>query len=325
MARHAFILGGTGQIGRAVARRLGETGWEVTVAARNEPTIPFEGRFVRLDRTVDGALERALASGPDVLVDVIALCGADAEQLRRLAGVVGSMVVISTAGVYVDDEGRSFHDPHVSYPRHVPEGQATVKPDGDDYHSVKRAIELAVLEDEALRATVVRPCAIHGPHARRAREWHFVKRALDGRRVIVLARRGSSRFHTTSVDNLAEVVRLAALRPASRVLNCGDPDAPTALEIARAVGAAMDVKWTEVLLPGEEQGTVGDHPWNFPRSFVLDMTTAEIELGYRPLTTYRTAVRRTVDWLVETRPPAPEHMANAFDYAAEDAYIRSLL
>jgi hypothetical protein len=42
------------------------------------------------------------------------------------------------------------------------------------------------------------------------------------------------------------------------------------------------------------------------------------------LTTYRTAVKRTVDWLVETRPPAPEHMANAFDYAAEDEFLRSL-
>ena len=324
MPRHAFILGGTGQIGRAVAKRLDETGWDVTVAARHEPATPVEGRFVRVDRTAQGELERALASGPDVLVDVIALRAEDAEQLRGLAGVVGSMVVISTAGVYVDEEGRSFQDPDVSYPRHVPEGQPTVKPDGDDYHAVKRRIELAVLEDDALRATVVRPCAVHGPYAKRAREWHFVKRALDGRRAIVLARRGSSRFHTTSTVNLAEVVRLAALRPASRVLNCGDPDPPTALEIARTVGNTMGVEWTEVLLPGEEQGSVGEHPWNFPGSFVVDMTTAEIELGYRPLATYATAVRSTIDWLVKTQPAATEDAADSFDYAAEDAFLRSL-
>src|SRR5690349_19597220 len=101
MARHAFILGGTGQIGRAVARRLSETGWDITVAARHAPVVPVEGRFVRVDRTVDGELEHALAAGADVLVDVIALRRADAEQLRRLGDSVGSTVVISTAGVYV--------------------------------------------------------------------------------------------------------------------------------------------------------------------------------------------------------------------------------
>ena len=141
----------------------------------------------------------------------------------------------------------------------------------------------------------------------------------------MLARRGSSLFHTTSIVNLAEVVRLAALRPASRVLNCGDPEPPTALDIARLVGAAMNVEWTEILLPGAEQGSVGDHPWNFPRPFVLDMTTAEIALGYRPVATYAVAVERTIEWLVKARPEPTEFTSAPFDYAAEDAYVRSLL
>jgi nucleoside-diphosphate-sugar epimerase len=324
MAQHAFVLGGTGQIGRAVTGRLLETGWDVTVAARHEPELPVETRFVRLDRTVDGELEHALDSGVDVLVDVIPLRAEDGRQLRRLQGQVGSMVVISTAGVYADAEGRTFADPEAAYPRPVSERQRTVEPGGDDYHSIKRTIELVVLADTDLRATVVRPCAIHGPHAKRAREWYFVKRALDGRRVVILAHRGSGRFHTTSVDNLAEVVRLAAQRPGSRVVNCGDPEPPTVVEIARAVGDAVNVEWTEVLLPGSEQGSVGEHPWNIPRPFVLDMTTAEVELAYRPVVRYAAAVRRTVDWLVKTHPDATEYGSELFDYGAEDAYLRSL-
>ena len=40
---------------------------------------------------------------------------------------------------------------------------------------------------------------------------------------VVLVDSGQSGFHTTSVANLAELTRLAADRPATRVLNAGDP------------------------------------------------------------------------------------------------------
>jgi nucleoside-diphosphate-sugar epimerase len=320
----AFVLGGTGQIGRAVAQRLVEANWDVTVGARHEPDVPMDAPFVQVDRTVPGELETAIGGGVDVVVDVIPLRAADGEQLRGLAGRVGSVVAISTGGVYEDDAGRPFGDPEAAFPVPITEGHATVAPGGDDYHSTKRTIELALLEDEPLRATIIRPCAIHGPHGRQLREWFFVQRALDGRRVVVLAQRGEGRFHTTSVDNLAELVRLAAEQPGSRALNCGDPDPPNVLEISRAIAAAMDVEWTEVLLPGAEQGTVGDHPWNTPRPFVVDMTRAATELGYQPVKTYAQAVERTVAWLVDARPAAASYMQPMFDYPAEDAFLRDL-
>jgi len=324
LTQTAFVLGGTGQIGRAVSQRLTEAGWDVTVGARREPDPPLDTRFARVDRTVPGELEMAIAGGVDVLVDIVPLRTADGEQLRGLAGRVGSVVAISTGGVYEDDAGRPFGDPEAAFPVPITEEQATVAPDGDDYHSTKRTIELALLEEAELQATIIRPCAIHGPHGRQLREWFFVKRALDGRRTIVLAHRGEGRFHTTSVDNLADLVRLAAKRPGSRALNCGDPDPPNVLEISRAIAAAMDVDWTEILLPGAEQGTLGDHPWNTPRPFVVDMTKASTELGYRPVATYAQAVERTIAWLVDARPAAATYMQPMFDYRAEDAFLRGL-
>src|SRR5439155_555837 len=201
MARSAFIVGGTGQIGRAAAARLAERGFDVTLAARSDPG-DLEHRFVRVDRGEQGSLEAAVGE-PDVLVDVIPFTRADAEQLVGLAGRVGSVVAISSAAVYGWDD----------LPVPVPERHPTVEPGDGDYAAQKRALELTLLAARELRATVVRPGAIHGPHTRHAREWYFVKRALDGRRVVVLARRGASRFHTTSVTNLAELIRLAAERP----------------------------------------------------------------------------------------------------------------
>jgi nucleoside-diphosphate-sugar epimerase len=87
MARQAFVVGGTGQVGRAVARRLVEAGWSVTVASRGRYPNPIdprdEVRVVRLDRGRPGALADALSPGADVLIDLIAYDAGDARQHSR--------------------------------------------------------------------------------------------------------------------------------------------------------------------------------------------------------------------------------------------------
>jgi nucleoside-diphosphate-sugar epimerase len=331
----ALILGGTGQIGRAAARSLEQDGWLVTLAGRSDAK-GLEHPFVRVDRTVPGELESAVGEGVDLLVDVIPFTIEDARQLVALKGRVGATIAISTASVYSDAQGRTLDEAQsdADFPRFpvpIHEHHERVAPGDSTYSTRKAAIENLLLRAD-MRATVLRPCAIHGPGARRAREWFFVKRILDGRRHVTLARHGQSRFHTTSTANLGELIRLVARRPGSRALNCGDPQPPTVLEIARAIAEAMEHQWNEILLPGSEQGTVGDHPWNVPRPLVLDMTDAML-LGYRPVTTYAQAVPETIAWL-ESIAGAVEDWNEAlggpagvdlFDYAAEDDFVRALL
>ena len=155
------------------------------------------------------------------------------EQLNGLAGLAGSLVVISSASVYADDEGRALDgesEPAASCPSRSPRrsarrSQATRRTRRGRRSSSRRCSE------GPLPSTLVRACAIHGPGAKLPRELYFVKRAHDGRRRVALAFNGESRFHTTSVANLAELIRLAAAQPGDRALNAGDPDPPTTLEI----------------------------------------------------------------------------------------------
>jgi nucleoside-diphosphate-sugar epimerase len=311
----ALVLGGTGQIGIPAARRLSEDGWEVKVAARGELAD------IRIDRTVPGELEAA-ADGFDVVVDIVPYTPADARQLASLAGCVGSVIAISSAAVY------GWGSESTPLPEPVPEVHPTVAPNGTGYAARKRAVEL-ILDEAELPTTVIRPGAVYGPNTRHSREWYFVQRVLDRREVIVLARGGVGCFHTLSVDNLAELIALSATRPASRILNAGDPEPPTAVEIARAIGAAMEHQWEEVLLSGPEQGTLGDHPWNVEAPFVLDMSRAETELDYRAVTTYQQAVPATIEWLVSAVGDRPwrevltgsPYLETMFDYAAEDAFL----
>lgn len=332
----AFVLGGTGQIGRAVCSRLLAAGWEVTCAGRGNRVAPEGVRSVRLDRREPGALESALGAGADVLVDVMAMDRADAEQVAALGGAVGSLVAISSALVYADAGGRTIDEARdaatfPTLPVPVPESHPTVPPGPETYSTRKAAVEETLLA-AALPATVLRPCAVHGPWASSLREWYFVKRALDGRRVVVLADRGESRFHTTSAANLAELVLLAAERPGTRVLNCGDPAPPTVLAIERAIASFLEHEWKEVLIAEDGfAAPAARTPWSVPQPVVLDMQAAEDELGYRPVGRYEEAVRDTVAWLVEqirsrdwreVLPGSARNLTGSFDYEGEDALAR---
>ena len=339
MARRAFLLGGTGKTGRVLARRLLETGWEVGVASRGERPgeTPSDARHFTLDRAHDDSVRAALGEGVDVLVDFVAFEPAHAEQLLALRGLARSLVVISSSSVYTDPAGRSLdearegEEPSFRVP--LTEREPTVPAGETTYSTKKVAIEQALMAQDAVPSTLVRAGAIYGPGDLNSREWYFVKRVLDDRRVVVLAHRGDSRFQPTSVHNLAELIRLAAERPGRRVVNCGDPEAPTVAEIGRHIAAALGHEWTEVLLPGAPRDQVGDNPWALPRPFVLDMTEAEFEVGYRPVTTYAKAVAETCEWLVsvtqgrdwrEALPGAAKLYGDEFDYEAEDALLREL-
>jgi nucleoside-diphosphate-sugar epimerase len=322
----AVLIGGTGMIGRAAARALAADGWEVVALSRSgKPTEGVEGvRAVSADREDTAQLRAALGEGADVVVDTVAFTREHGEQLNGLAGLVGSLVVISSASVYADDDGRSLDGesefPHLPVP--IPETQRIAEPGDATYSTRKAELEHTLLEGP-LPATLVRACAIHGPGAKLPREVFFVKRAVDGRRRVALAWSGESRFHTTSVANLAELIRLAAAEPGSRALNCGDPDPPTTLEIGRAIGDALGFEFEPVLL-SEDQF---DNPWAVPRPLVVSMVAAERELGYRPVTTYPDAVRETCTWLVgeleRGRSWEGTYLEAMLDYDAEDAALAS--
>ena len=318
-------------MGSAIARALATDAWNVTVGGRTTGESEFE--LAMLDRNDDGALR--VADGFDLLVDVIPFEAAHAQQL--LERDVGAVVAISSASVYADRQGRTLDeaesaDDFPEFPIPIPEGQPTVEPGDETYSTKKVQIEQALLGNDRVPAAVLRPCAIYGRGDRMAREWHFVKRALDQRPYLLLANRGVGHFHTTAVENLAELVRLLAASPRTDVYNCGDPDPPELLEIVRMIGGAMSHPFTEVLLPEPPaRGDVGATPWSVPKPLLVDMRKAERELGYRPATTWAAALPRQVEWLVEATssrdwrevlPRGAQYLS--FDYDAEDDIVRSL-
>ncbi len=339
--KRALILGGTGAIGYAVARRLLDLGWRVELTGRDPahrpPDLPGAS-FAPVARDDGEGMRALLGGGAHLVVDCACYTARQAEALLPLLGDVGATVMISSKAVYVDAEGR--HSNSRSAPRFdgpIREGQPTLAPsdapfDSPEGYGANKAAAEAVLLESGLPVTVLRPSKVHGAWSRRPREWFFVKRVLDRRRPVVLVRGGRGVGHPSAAANIAALVECVAALPGQRVLNVADPDAPTALEMSRRVAAYLGWEFDEVLAEDSLPGTVGRHPWDAPSPLVLD-TSAAAALGYRPVGTYGETVAAEVDWLVRLAStghprwalPAADDpfFARLFDYAAEDRYLRT--
>ncbi|HKX75838.1 MAG TPA: NAD-dependent epimerase/dehydratase family protein [Acidimicrobiia bacterium] len=336
----AFILGGTGVAGRAVARRLLEAGWRVDVVGRNAGHLPPElaeagCRFHAVDRNDTAGLRAAFGKEADLLVDCVCFTGTDASGLLPLAADAGVTVMISSKAVYADGAGHHVNSevaPRFDGP--IKETQPTVAPGDGDYrtregYGANKVAAEQVLLDSGYPVTVIRPSKIHGAWARRPREWVFVKRALDRRPVLILGRRGEDVDHTTAATNLAALIETVAAVGGRQILNSADPDSPSVLEISRAIAHYLEHDWVEVLLDGFDP-IVGRHPWEAPHPIILDMSAA-IDLGYRPVGGYAQTVADEIKWLVAAADggpgadllPAPDDpfFGPMFDYDAEDRYL----
>jgi nucleoside-diphosphate-sugar epimerase len=339
---HAFLVGGTGQIGRATAACLIDCGWTVTLAHRGlspPPSALIESgaRAVRLDRDEPGALGRALGAGADLLVDAVAFDERHARQLLDVQSVLGSLIVVSSSSVYRDPLGRTLDEAAETgfpeLPDPIGEDEPTVDPGPATYSTQKAALERVLLDRAAIPLAILRPAAVSGIGSPHAREWWFVKRIRDRRPAILLAYGGRSRFHTSSVANIAALIRLAARLTGKRILNIADPEALPVKAIAAEIASACGYSGRLVALPSANiyPPPLGRSPWSAPHPFVLDMTAAAA-LGYRAGTGYAATVAPICDWLrhaTEGRdwralfPILASYPYDLFDYRAEDAWLES--
>jgi nucleoside-diphosphate-sugar epimerase len=324
------IVGGTGQIGLATARWLVGEGWEVTVVSRQATALPDGCRHVVADAGDAARLGTVVGSDTDLLLSCVAFDAADAECLAQAGREAGRILTISSASVYCDAEGRTLDEASEcgfpEFPVPLTEDSLTVAPGPETYSTRKAAMEKALLEAASCPVTILRPCAIHGPESKHAREWWFVKRLLDGRTAIPLAYRGQSRFQTTSVAAIADAILQAHAGNLPAVANVSDADSPTVAEIGRAIMDIMDVRAELVGLPDipSYPPKLGATPWSVRRPMVCrGVASGEA--------TYAQAVDSAIKWLIakvrsdDWRRHLPQLAAypdDHFDYLADERALR---
>jgi len=330
----AIILGGTGAIGRSTTARLLAAGWDVDYTGRDPARAVRElnaagARFLRFDNDEPGSVRAVVGAGAELVVDCVCFTAAHAADLVRSLDAVDHAVMISSKAVYVDAAGNHSNSPvPPDFGGAIRESQPTLPPGFDDYRSAigygtnKVAAE-NVLLDSGRPVSILRPSKIHGAGSANPREWEFARRVLDRREAVLLAHRGVGVDHTTAAANVAALVEVVAGLRSTQILNIGDPDAPSALGIARAVAAHLGHGWREVLLDEDAPTALGRTAWDAIPPRVLDMSAA-LALGYRPAGTYAELVGEELDWLIANRAVLDlSEFDNGFDYVAEDAYLAS--
>jgi nucleoside-diphosphate-sugar epimerase len=211
------------------------------------------------------------------------------------------------------------------YRNPVVETGPTVAPGPETYSTRKALIEEVMLTESHVPVSILRAGAVYGVGSRHAREWWFIKRLLDGRTRIPLAYNGESRFHVVAAANIAALCRTVLDNPATRVLNAGDPTAPTVRELGETIAGALQATSAFVGVTGRPKGGVGATPWSIPKPFVMDMTAAEA-LGYRPVGTYADLAPGVCQAFIEAAgedwraafPVLAGYAYDLFNYEAED-------
>jgi nucleoside-diphosphate-sugar epimerase len=271
-----------------------------------------------------------VGSDTDLLLSCVAFDAADAECLAQAGRKAGRIVAISSASVYRDGEGRTLDEASECgfpvFPVPLTEESPTVAPGPETYSTHKIAMEKALLDGASRPVTILRPCAIHGPESKHAREWWFVKRLLDGRVAIPLAYRGQSRFQTTSVAAIADAVVQAEAGNLPAIANVSDADCPTVAEIGRAIMDVMDVRAELIGLPDAPSypPKLGATPWSIPLPMVCSAAaTADA--------TYAQSVEPAVRWLVDSirsenwrehLPQLAAYKNDHFDYQADERALQ---
>jgi nucleoside-diphosphate-sugar epimerase len=340
-----LVIGGTGFVGPPIVRRLVDRGHEVLCFHRGqtEADLPPEVVHIHDDRERLADHRPDLARfAPEVVLDTRPMAETQARALMEtVRGIARRVVALSSGDVY-----RAYgllHGTEAGPPEPIPiaedaplqhrlypyRGEAPRASDDpmrwlDDYDKI--LVEKVVMGEPDLPGTILRLPMVYGPGDDAHRLFPYLKRMDDGRPAILLEEvQARWRWARGYVEDVAEAVVSAMVddRAAGRVYNVSEPDALSEAEWVRAIGRVVDWPGEVVTAPGDRLPPRLRLSGNFEHHIVYDTTRIRSELGYVEHLPRAEAIRRTVDW---ERPHPPQDIdPQAFDYAAEDAVLSSMV
>ena len=252
-----LVTGATGFTGSLLTRKLASAGLRVNAIARPtsdvDPLRDIPVQWFRGDVSDPATVEAAMPGVEYVFHMATAYRegGSTQDNFHRVH-VVGTQL-LARAALHNPGFKRFVHVSTVGVHGHVEGGPANENAPfhpGDAYQATKAEAELWLREfgrTERLPFAVIRPAAIYGPGARRLLKLFKMAR----KRVVFLLGYGRSYYHLVHVDDLTDVLILAATHPAAagEVFICGNEEVTTVPGICRTIGKALGREPRIVRLP----------------------------------------------------------------------------
>jgi 2'-hydroxyisoflavone reductase len=173
-----LVLGGTRFLGRAIVETALARGHEITLFNRGQTNPELFPTVEKLhgDRASD--LDSLSGRKWDVVVDVAAYVPRDVEAAVQTLAQAEQYIFVSSVSVYADQSVPPSEDAELEVledPDHPSEGS---------YGARKAAAEAVVGSAFGVRATIVRPGMIVGPHDSTDRFSYWPRRIAEGGRVL---------------------------------------------------------------------------------------------------------------------------------------------
>ena len=327
-----LVTGGTGLLGSHTIEQLARAGHEVRAMVRTSGAQAFVEALGA--ESFLGSVERPesweATDTCDAIVHAAALVVEPAGWERyRVVNVHGTRLAVETAARH---GARLVHISSVAVYGRRPKGDpsgpvaedAPFQPIAElDYYARSKRLAEATLwqraEELGVSAVALRPCVIYGE-----RDRIFVARLLDVLRlgVVPIVGSGDNPLAVVYAGNVVEAVRCALARPEVRgAFNTANDGGLTPREFFETIGEVTGARLRFVRLPvgaAHVLATLAHLPRRLlrPRRYTPDPASgirfmtqpnpytsakAQRELGWRPSTPPRKALRRTVEWFVAQR------------------------
>lgn len=252
-----LVTGATGFTGALLARKLVNAGLEVHAIARaSSNREPFRDLPIRWHQgnVFDAKVVTEAAQG----VEYIFHMAAAYREARHADAMYAQIHVLSTqllarAARANPAFKRFVHVSTVGVHGHIanpPADELYSMHPGDIYQQTKADAELWLrdfAQQKSLPYTVIRPAAIYGPGDKRLLKFF----RMAAHRILFLLGRGQCLYHLIHVDDLTNIMILAATHPEARdeVFICGNPDCVTLEQMAQIVAEDLGNRFRLVRLP----------------------------------------------------------------------------
>jgi len=314
---HALLIGGTGFIGSHVARRLMNTGNDVTIFHRGQVPAPPGSRQLIGDRRalIDHAAQLR-AIGPDVVIDFVLSSGRQARQaIDVFQGCAKRVIALSSCDVYRacgilhGTESGELQPLPLTESSEIRTNLQTYGPDAlrrvrqvfpwidDEYDKIP--VESEILGSRELPGTVLRLPMVYGPGDPLHRFKSVLTRMEADSKVLLMEEKLAAwRSPRGYVENVAQAIALAATldEAAAKVYNVAEPESFSELEWAVHIAAAIGWSGRIETVPFDSAPEDARLPGNFDQHWVVDSSRIREELAYQEPVVRREAILRTVYW-----------------------------
>jgi len=315
-----LIIGGTRFIGRHIVDRLLAENHEIILFNRGITPHPYgDITLVKGDRNNPDDLRQTLALGKfDIIIDMIAY---NKQQISDIVEVFNGhtehYIMISTLSAYRE-------------PLRVPIYETDLLERRSSYeygfHKSEAERELIkAFKDVNFPYTTLRLPAMYGEYDTSAREWYFIKRALDKRNRILLPAAGLSGIHREYTGNVAEQI-VFLIQNRDKVLgqafNSGHKYFQTCGELTKLIAERMNWQVTAYTAPTDKM------PWVIPiahDSIMMSATEKLSALGYVERYSVEAGLDILIDYFIKNQITDwiqnARQNKNLFDYEQEDHII----